>query len=340
LTIERLTKYFILSHQLLLHFRFELALPPILALTIYIYRKFINWNNSSKNKTDIELFQKFKLDEQSLILLNNSELFRNITKKYGSTVVIEKVLKCFDPHAAMLLYSKRPSYVRFNNLDYPCRPKYFFVLQILHYSQVFLCLLLFFISFLAFGILTINTTITYDSYFKLIFVFITSIVIYLLGFNFWWDEINVISRAEYFYQNFSIYFKKKHKDGLALVNGRKHPLDFEKNEWVEFFIKGKRQTLVGKIIKIEWITYPDTDYSFQKATIQLNLSSWMKKIFYLLISFAKNKNYRSLEFFLKESSFSENLDLESLRYPNDLMKWSCHQYEFLLGLQHKYFQNE
>ncbi len=315
-------------------------LPPVLALIFYTYRKIINWNNSSKNKTDIELFQKFKLDEQSLVLLNNSELFRNITKKYGSTVVIEKILKCFDPHAAILLYSKHPSYVCFNKLDYPCRPNYFFTLQIFHYSQVFLCLLLFFISFLAFKLLTISITITYDLYFRLIFVFVVSIIIYLLGFNFWWDEIDMVRRANYFYQNFSIYFKRKYKDGLALINNHNHSLDFEKNEWVEFLIKGTRQTLVGEIIKIEWMTYPDTDYSFQIATIQLNLSSWMKKVFYLLISSTKNKNHRSLEFFLKESSFSENRNLESLRYPNDLMKWSCHQYEFLLGLQHKYFQNE
>jgi hypothetical protein len=124
-----------------------------------------------------------------------------------------------------------------------------------------------------------------------------------------------------------------------LINSRKHPLDFEKNEWVDFFIKGTRQTLVGKIITIEWMTYPDTDYSFQVATIQLNLSSWIKKVFYLLISFTKNKNHRSLEFFLKESSFLEKRNLESLRYPDDLMQWSCHQYEFLLRL-HKYFQDE
>jgi hypothetical protein len=96
---------------------------------------------------------------------------------------------------------------------------------------------------------------------------------------------------------------------------------------------------VGKIITIEWMTYPDTDYSFQVATIQLNLSSWIKKVFYLLISFTKNKNHRSLEFFLKESSFLEKRNLESLRYPDDLMQWSCHQYQFLLRL-HKYFQDE
>jgi hypothetical protein len=211
-------------------------IPPVIALTIYIYRRIISWNDSSKNKTDIELFQKFKLDEQSLALLINSELFINITKKYGSIVVTEKILKCFDPHAAMLLYSKHPSYVRFNNLDYPCRPKYFFILQIIQCSQVFLCLSWLFISFRAFRVLTINTTVTYDSYFKLIFVFIGSIVICLLGFNFWWDEINIIRRAEYFYQNFSIHFKKKYKDGLDLINSHKHPLDFEENEWVDFSI--------------------------------------------------------------------------------------------------------
>ena len=106
--------------------------PPLLALIIGIYRKINNWNNSSKNKTDLELFQKFKLDEQSLISLNNSELFRNVTKKYGSTVVIEKILKCFDPHAAILLYSKHPNYVKFNELNYPCRPNYFLISQIFY----------------------------------------------------------------------------------------------------------------------------------------------------------------------------------------------------------------
>jgi hypothetical protein len=71
------------SQQQFLDFCAQIAtiLTPIFGLILYAYKKLFYWNNSSKNKTHIELFQKFKLDEQSLISLNNSELFRNITKK-------------------------------------------------------------------------------------------------------------------------------------------------------------------------------------------------------------------------------------------------------------------
>ena len=195
-------------------------------------------------------------------------------------------------------------------------------------------------SFIAFRILTISTTITYDLYFRLVFIFTIIIVFSLFGINFWWDEVYVIDRAEYFCQNFSIYFKKKYKDALVLISNQNYTLDFRENEWVEFSGKGSRQKLIGKIKRLEWAVCHNTE-SVQIAIVQLNLISWVKKEYHLLKRFAGNKDFhKSLKSFMRESSFTEKYDLRSLIYPNDLMKWSCNQYEFLLRVQHKHCQDE
>jgi hypothetical protein len=326
--------------------------PPLIAAIAFSYTKIKKWNDSAKNKINLDLIQKINLNNGANVdKLINSEIFRMLTGKNESIKVINQIHNCFDPHAALQLYSKNTWLVRFNELGYPIRPNYFKIWHIFIVSQILLCMSLFAMNYFVFRIITLSKYISYDSYFKLIFIFSIFTILPYMICGFYWSEIRTLKSANYFYKNFSIYFREKYQNKFDIISYNKDKLIFKEHEYIEFYSPEINQILTGKIIKID--SEVNNTFIHEMALVKLSLGSFitkksilLKKLTIKLFFKLKYLNRLSpaslsmvvvwkkmihfLAFVVKESSFIEKHDLNELNYPNDLMKWSISQYKILL----------
>jgi hypothetical protein len=81
LTIERLTKYFILSHQLLLHFRFELAKFGTLGeAKAHFKLKANSWRNLAKKLDFLSSYSTLATDNADSLILKRLKLIEGEIK--------------------------------------------------------------------------------------------------------------------------------------------------------------------------------------------------------------------------------------------------------------------
>lgn len=104
-------------------------------ICISAYEKF-----SFQRKQDlnvIDLIEKIDHSDKKMINeIKKSYLFGMITNREASIEKINQILSCAEPHEAMRIYSKRPSYIHFNSdgrLSYPTNLR---ILSYIIYSQI------------------------------------------------------------------------------------------------------------------------------------------------------------------------------------------------------------